>query len=492
MRARKAGALLLALLMTACASTPRQLPEAAAAYERELEAARYELRVLTAASGDDEPVEVDSEDFQRVMRVLAPSLHPSDRPDEMAHWLMEGELQTHVLAEVLRERVVRLTPLDENSPLEAETAAQMTRGYLAVCQRQWGGGDCLGFLKDGPTLQREDLRMLALALSLREVLKETWEVLKGMVSPQALVAMIVWTAGLYLTLWLLPEPASKLLAAGMTLALLSWLPAATLWELMDGWARLMHEVDRASSFAQVQEASERFSKVTGENTARVLVLVVTAALSGGAVKFSQQLSKLPGFARAAARAEAQGTSLSEVASVEEVAAAGDGTFTLMVRSPGSGAAAASEARAGATIIIRHHGGNRMVSFLGRRWNVPANKSLKEIPARDPLGDELEAAAQQLAKEWGPHKFSIDEAEAILQANEQGRYWLARLLERQARGRFIETTLREQFPRLRWSSRGVDAVDPATGYRCEVLSGTDSNIALHGRRLAEEFFRLITF
>ena len=130
-------------------------------------------------------------------------------------------------------------------------------------------------------------------------------------SPQALVATIVWTAGLYLTLWLLPEPTTKLLAAGMTLALLAWLPAATLSELMDGWARLMHEVDRATSFAQVQEASERFSRVMGENTARVLVLVVTAALTGSAVKLSRQLPKLPGFARAAARAEAQGASLTE-------------------------------------------------------------------------------------------------------------------------------------------------------------------------------------
>jgi hypothetical protein len=461
-------------------------------YERELEAARYELRVLTAGTADAKPVVVDEEDFQRAMRVLAPGIPPSDRPDETAHWLMEGGLQAHVLAEVRGRQVLRLTPLDEDSPLVAETAAQMTRGYLALCQRQYGGGDCLGFLKDGPTLKREDLRMLALALSLRGVLNETWAALKGMVSPQALVAMIVWTAGVYLTMWLLPEPTTKLLAAGMTLALLAWLPAATLWELMDGWARLVHEVDRATSFAQVQEASERFSRVMGENTARVVVMVVTAALGGSVAKLSQQLPKLPGFARAAARAEAQGTSLAEVASVEEVAAAGEGTFTLMVRGPGTKAAAASEARAGATIIIRHHGGNQLVSFLGRRYNVPANRSLKEIPTRDPMGDELEAAAQRVAKEWNHNLLRRDEVEAMRRAHEQGRYWLVRLLERQARGRYVEQVLRRQFTQLRWNSKGVDAVDPKTGYRYEVLSGTDSNLALHGRRMAEEFFRLITF
>ncbi len=492
MRVRKTEALLLALLMTACASTPRPWPEAADAYARKRETARYELRVLTTGAGGDEPVEVDEEDFQRAMRLLAQGLSPSDRPDETARWLLEGGLQTHVLAEVRRGQVTRLTPLEENSLLTAETAAQMTRGYLALCQQQYGSRDCLGFLKDGPTLKREELRMLALALSLRGVLNETGTALEEMVSPQAVVAMIVWTAGVYLTLWLLPEPASKLLAAGMTLALLAWLPVATLWELMDGWARLMHEVDRATSFAQVQQASERFRKVMGENTARVLVLVVTAALSGGAAKLSQQLPKLPGFSRAAARAEAQGTRLAETASVEEVAAAGESTFTLMVRSPGARAATAGEARVGATIIIHHHGGNRLVSFLGRRFNLPANRSLKELPTRDPVGDAMEAAAQRIAKEWGLNDMKASEVDAIRQATEQGRHWLANLLERQARGRFVEESLRAQFPRLRWNPRGVDAVDPTTGYRYEVLSGTDSNLALHGRRMAEEFFRFITF
>jgi hypothetical protein len=121
----------------------------------------------------------------------------------------------------------------------------------------------------------------------------------------------------------------------------------------------------------------------------------------------------------------------------------------MVRGPGTKATVASEARAGATIIIRHHGGNRLVSFLGRRWHVPANKSLKEIPARDPMGDELEAAAQQIAKKWGPDELAAKEADAIREAREQGRYWLANLLERQARGRFVETRLRRQFAQYVW-------------------------------------------
>jgi hypothetical protein len=42
------------------------------------------------------------------------------------------------------------------------------------------------------------------------------------------------------------------------------------------------------------------------------------------------------------------------------------------------------------------------------------------------------------------------------------------------------------------SKGIDVVDPRTGRRYEILSGTESNLARHGRRLATEFFRMLTF
>jgi hypothetical protein len=55
-----------------------------------------------------------------------------------------------------------------------------------------------------------------------------------------------------------------------------------------------------------------------------------------------KLPKLPGFAEAAARAEAQGLALAEAGEVEMAAAAEDETFTLTVRRPGSSVAAATE------------------------------------------------------------------------------------------------------------------------------------------------------
>ena len=340
-------------------------------------------------------------------------------------------------------------------------------------------------------LDREDRRTLALAFALGGVLEETRQSLKHMISPQAVLALVLSAAVLYFMLWLVPEPLTKGVAALISLGLLAWLGAQTLWELVEGWGRLVHAADRATTFEELEQAGRGYSRVLGENTARVLVLVVTAAVGGGAAKFSQRLPRLPGYSRAAAQAEAQGVRLTAAGEVAEVAAPAEATFTLMVRGPGSRAAAA-EARAGVTTIIRHLGGNRQVSLNGQRWHVPANKSVKDIPARDPVGDELVAAARALRNEWGPHKLRFQEARAINDAKTKGEYWKANLLESEARGRYVHAQLELKFPRLEWKRTGVDAVDPKTGIQYEILTRTESNMARHGRRMTEELFRMIGF
>jgi len=131
---------------------------------------------------------------------------------------------------------------------------------------------------------------------------------------------------------------------------------------------------------------------------------------------------------------------------------------------------------------------------GQRWHVPRGKGNQDIPAKDPVGDQLQAAVTQAAKEWGPQHLSSRERRAIDKAVEEGEYWLARLLEREARGRFVESRVYKRFDRFYdWSrNKGVDVVDPATGYKYEILSGTESNMARHGRRMDGELFRLLTF
>jgi hypothetical protein len=59
------------------------------------------------------------------------------------------------------------------------------------------------------------------------VLEETRLALRGMVEPAAVLAMVVWSAAVYLLLWTVPEPFSKGLAAALTVGLLAWLGAET-------------------------------------------------------------------------------------------------------------------------------------------------------------------------------------------------------------------------------------------------------------------------
>ena len=167
---------------------------------------------------------------------------------------------------------------------------------------------------------------------------------------------------------------------------------------------------------------------------------------------------------------------------------------MLKQGQGSGAATAPGGRSAKT-VLRHRGGNRQVQLSdGQRWHLPRGKSLADIPAEDKVGDMLQEAVTRAAEEWGPHRLSDAEKEAIQKAEKEGEYWLARLLERQARGRFVQGRVYQQYKNLyKWSlSKGVDVVDPAAGTRYEILSGTESNMARHGRRMAGEFFRMLTF
>jgi hypothetical protein len=489
MTLRQAGAVLLTLL-TACSGGPR-VTRASSEEDREVRAgaARYEVSVFSPRTVPGEPVEVDEDDFTETVARLAREAQPVAQPQSEARRLFAETRE----AQARVEHVIRLAPVDV-SATASRAEAELTREYLRWCQRTQGGGDCLRLLVDGPTVRGDDRYALALAISLGSVLAETTAALKGMVQPSAVLSLLVWTAVVYLLLWALPDPLSKSIAAGMTVVLLGWLGVDTVWSLMRGWVRLVEDSDRATTFDELSEAGETFGRVMGENTARVLVMVATAALGGAVPKLAKLMPKLPGFTQAAVQAEAQGgLRLAAVAEVESVAASSEGTFSVLMKSPGSQAgAAAAESEAAVTTLIRHQGGNRQVLTGGQRWHVPASRPLKDIPAADPMGDQLQAAATRAAQRWSARGPKPQEQEAIRKAASQGDHWLARLLDRQARGRFVEQQLKNEFKSLRWSPRGVDAIDPTTSYRYEILSGTDSNLALHGQRMANFFFRMVTF
>jgi len=422
----------------------------------------------------------------------------------------DWRLETH------HGRVFTLVPEEQKGPvrLTPEADEKLKAGYLQWCTGQ-GGGDCLCLLDDGAYLDAEDRRAFALALAFGSVLDETREALtRELLDVRALISMVVWTVALYCMLWLVPEPTTKLVAASLTALLMAYLGLKTLYDLMDGWALMADTAYHTTTYEELRAAGARFGQVLGQEAARAMILAV-AALTGHTLgQVAARVKSLPGYRLAGAQWEAQGgaaalapelaaeTGLVQepalaraVAAVDTVATSPQGPLAVVMlkKGPGSRAEMAPGGRSSET-VLRHRGGNRQVELSdGQRWHLPRGMSVKDIPSEDKVGDMLQEAVTRAAKEWGQHRLSDAEKEAIKRALDKGEYWLARLLEREARGRFVHARVEREFKgRLEFKHQGVDVVDLTTGRQYEILAGTDSNLARHGRRMAGEFFRMLTF
>jgi hypothetical protein len=473
------------------------------------------------------PVPIPRAEFQQAFQRLAQDVRLGARtPRQAAHELLgllgpppeEARVEASGDWRLEQHRGEGLTWIPEHQEgpvfLTPQAEAALRDNYLKWCARE-GGGDCRGLLDDGEYLRADDRRVLALSIAFGHVLDETKAALGRELSVQALVSMVVWTVALYCAMWLVPEPTTKAIAAGMTLLLIGYLGLQTVYGLMDGWARMADTAHYATTFEELRTAGEEFGKVLGEDAARAMILAV-ATLSGHTLgQVMARVKSLPGFHFAGAQFEAQGGAAvmgrlegteaalaSEgalaraVAAVETVATSPQGPMAVVMlkKGSGSGPGQAPGGRSAET-VIRHRGGNRQVELNdGQRWHLPRGKSAADIPAEDKVGDMLQEAVTKAANEWGPNRLSPNEKDAIEQAMKKGEYWLARLLEREARGRYVERELKRKFDGLlRFNHQGVDVTDPSPGgYKYEILSGTASNLARHGRRMAGEFFRMITF
>jgi hypothetical protein len=150
-----------------------------------------------------------------------------------------------------------------------------------------------------------------------------------------------------------------------------------------------------------------------------------------------------------------------------------------------------------TVAVRHAAGNQQIIVEGQRWNVPAGRSVDDIPRVDRVGNRLQELVTDAASRWNPRvNLSPNERLAIAQAYREGKPWLGNLLEQQAKGRWVESQVRTAANAeglgVTWSGVGLDAVDSATGLKYDVMSGTRSNMDAHAKREPNELFRMITF
>ncbi|WNG20473.1 AHH domain-containing protein [Cystobacter fuscus] len=213
-----------------------------------------------------------------------------------------------------------------------EWRTPLARSYGGFCERRGTSGDCLELFKDGPGLDGEDKRDIALALSLDAALEARDAQLRGMFSTTQLWTTLSLTIIGYMALVAAPEPVSKGVAAALALLMWGYLG----WELFDlvrAWFQLWEEAAEASTFAELREAGDRFGKVIGPNSVRILLLLGTAAVGETAALVSKAPT-LPGFAKAAGALKSHAGIRDVLTAVQEAdkvkVAVAEGTFSVVL------------------------------------------------------------------------------------------------------------------------------------------------------------------
>jgi hypothetical protein len=309
-------ALMLLVLLTACATgaplgggltsyrdrplTQQGSPEEMAQEEEAEDEHTGEGEAIFATlPTNHQPVEVRDAEFRAVLTALV-----LDTPLRVAAF--RSPLY------VSRKLALASTPLGG-----AAWRSELARSYGRFCERRGTPGDCLTLFEDGPDLQADDRRSIALALAVGPALEGLDAEVRATLNPTRLLATVSIAITGYMALLLAPEPVTKGVAAAFTVLLWGYLG----WEFFDllrAYTQLSQDAERASTFAELRDAGERFGRTIGPNSVRILVMLGTAAIGETAALLSK-VPKLPGFGQASRTVEVTtGLRLGEAATAERI------------------------------------------------------------------------------------------------------------------------------------------------------------------------------
>ncbi|WP_052519707.1 hypothetical protein [Archangium violaceum] len=349
--------------------------------------------------GGEPPVQLSEGELEESLAVLARDVRPAANPLQNARRLMfDSPRQEEVYLEWTGRRP-KLDFAEEAARRAARECLALTHDYGRWCERQERCRDCLSLLKEGPILDVDGRYALAMEFALGTVWNETMDAFKGMADPDAVRATLVSGMALYMTLWLLPEPASKGLAATLTAGLIAYLGVDTVWSLIQGWRLLVAEVERATTFDELRAAGERFGRVMGKNAARVFLLLTTAAM-GNTAGLAVKGPGLPGASRAAVLAQSQaGFRWAAVGEVRSVAVSAEGAFTIAL-APGAVAMSAQGPGGGngssgkTSVYISRDKVTQEVDYVGITDKM-ARRSAEQFRQR---GLHIDALMERLSRE----------------------------------------------------------------------------------------------
>lgn len=315
MAPRRLGVVVLLLALSTACSTTRVV---------RLDTGQGQPLIHIPRADETGPVELEEEDFREAMSKEARQKRPSLNPEKTARELFDVPPRSGWYGYTQREGLVALDGHSQASQWD-QVDAHVTQEYLRFCEAIGTPGDCRKVLMNRPILTGDGRYVLGMSFAIDEILPEMMQSFKDMADPEALKASLYWTMTIYAAMWLAPEPVfSKGLATVVTASFICYIGVDTFWTLIQGWRRLVDQLDHATSFAELREAGKQYGKVMGKNAARAFALLLTAAIGQTAASFSARVPTLTGSAQASAAGPVRvGIQLTEVAQVEAVAVTAD-------------------------------------------------------------------------------------------------------------------------------------------------------------------------
>jgi hypothetical protein len=251
---------------------------------------------------------------------------------------------------------------------------------------------------------------------------------KSTIDPATIRIVLLTGLVIFMATVAIPELVSKIPAAAATVVLTAFLGARAVCDLVFGWIQMVRELDAARTFNEVRAAGERYGRLVGAQTARILILLATAAIAEGGL--IARLMKLPRAAHASAAmaAETGGVGLEAVSAIKEVRVL-QGGVAITVEGVAQGAVAVAMAATGAP----PSGPPASDKFEVRKY--------KDMPRPRPTGTEAHHGIVSKWMEKHFPKYQPGEAPSVLMPRETHHAtrdvfnrWRAAMTERMG-GRF---------------------------------------------------------
>jgi len=141
---------------------------------------------------------------------------------------------------------------------------------------------------------------------------------KSTIDPSTIQLVLLTGLVIFMATIAIPELVSKIPAAAATVVLTAYLGARAICDLIFGWIQMVRELDAATTFNEVRAAGQRYGQLVGAQTAKILILLATAAIAEGGL--IARLRKLPRATQASAAlaAETGGGGLEAVGAIKDV------------------------------------------------------------------------------------------------------------------------------------------------------------------------------